>query len=91
MEDKYLPVSERRKEILYTQIDEIKTLIYRNLLELILFKNNNEKARIKEVEYNNSTLAEKLDALSNEWDKVSEEKFTDFEARRGFTQPGSAL
>lgn len=71
MGDDYLPPLNRRKEIIATQIEECKTLIYRNLVENLSFVENGEKAKIKEVEYNNQTLKEKIDVLSKEWDKLN--------------------
>jgi hypothetical protein len=71
MDDKYLPSLERRKEMLKIQIEECKTMIYRNLVENLSFVENGEKAKIKEVEYNNQTLKEKIDVLSKEWDNLN--------------------
>lgn len=82
MEDKYLPGLDERKETLFTQIEECKRIIYRNLLENVLFVANGEKAKQKEVVYNNEQLTDKIDALVKEWDKLSEEKLSDYENRR---------
>lgn len=71
MDDKYtLPVDERVRTV-KDQIEECQRIIYRNHLENLTFLANNEKARVKEVEYNNQTLKEKLDLLFKELDDLN--------------------
>lgn len=66
MEDKYLPDLSERIYTINEQINECKRIIYRNLVENLTFTKDNEKAKIKEVEYNNETLKEKVDTLLEE-------------------------
>lgn len=70
MNDKYLPEIEERIQTVYEQISECKRIIYRNEIENLSFKANNEKAKMKEVEYNNQTLVEKIDILQKELDRL---------------------
>lgn len=76
MEDKYTLALGLRKQTVLEQIQECQKIIYRNYLENLSFIANNEKARIKEVEYNNVTLVEKLDILYKELDKLNAEAKT---------------
>lgn len=70
MDNKYdLPV-EDRVAILVEQIEECKRIIFRNYVENLTFVANNEKAKIKEVEYNNGTLTDKIDTLQAELDRL---------------------
>lgn len=71
MDDKYLPSVEERSLTLKEQINECKRMIYRNLVENLTFVENNEKAKIAEVEYNNNTLKEKVDVLTQELEKLN--------------------
>ncbi len=70
MNDKYLPEIEERIQTIFEQINECKRIIYRNEIENLSFKVNNEKAKIKEVEYNNQTLVEKIDILQKELNRL---------------------
>lgn len=69
--DKYLPSLEERITTIQEQISECQRIIYRNDVENLSFTANNEKAKIKEVEYNNQTLKEKLDILFKELDRLN--------------------
>ena len=69
--DKYLPSLEDRIMTIQEQISECQRIIYRNDVENLSFVANNEKAKIKEVEYNNQTLKEKLDLLFKELDRLN--------------------
>lgn len=91
MEDKYLPSLERRKEILWTQIDESRTIIYRQELEIHEFKAAGEKNRIEEAEINVRRLKEKIDRQLKEWDKLSEESLSNYENRRYSALPGPTI
>lgn len=91
MEDKYLPGLERRKDILYTQIDESRTIIYRQMLEITEFEAGGEKNRIEEAEINVRRLKEKIDRQLAEWDKLSEEKIEAYETRRGAALQGTSV
>lgn len=71
--DKYLPPVKRRIDIIETQIAECQTLIYRNNVENLSFVANGEKAKQKEVEYNNETLKEKVDILREELGRLLDE------------------
>lgn len=77
MDDKYLPPLDERVIILSEQIGECKRIIFRNLTENLTFIENNEKAKIKEVEYNNQTLKEKIDLLSTELESLTNETGSD--------------
>lgn len=68
--DKYEYPLRLKQEMVQEQIAECQRIIYRNNLENLTFTVNNEKAKIKEVEYNNQTLKEKLDILFEEWEKL---------------------
>lgn len=70
MDDKYLPDVEERVQTISEQVNECKRIIYRNEIENLSFKANNEKAKIKEVEYNNQTLVEKIDLLQAELNRL---------------------
>lgn len=71
--DKYLPPIKRRIQIIETQIEECQTLIFRNNVENLSFVANGEKAKQKEVEYNNETLKEKIDILTEELKRLLDE------------------
>jgi len=71
--DKYLPPIKRRIQIIETQIEECQTLIFRNNVENLSFVANGEKAKQKEVEYNNETLKEKIDVLTEELKRLLDE------------------
>ena len=71
MDDKYLPSMAERANTLQEQISECKRMIYRNLVENLTFVENNEKAKIAEVEYNNNTLKEKVDVLTKELENLN--------------------
>lgn len=73
MNDKYLPPLEDRIAVVSDQIHECKKIIYRNQIENLTFVANNEKAKIKEVEYNNQTLMEKIDTLETELERLQNE------------------
>lgn len=67
-----LPLREKQITV-QEQIDECRRILYRNYLENLTFTANNEKAKMKEVEYNTGTLKEKLDLLWKEHDRLSSE------------------
>lgn len=71
--DKYLPSLQERMRVIASQIEECKKIIYRNDVENLSFQANNEKAKIKEVEYNNQTLREKIDVLNEELERLNDE------------------
>lgn len=71
--DKYRPTKETRKQILLSQIDEAQRIVYRNDLENLTFKANNDKYKQTEVNTNNEILSEKLDLLFAELDKLETE------------------
>lgn len=74
--DKYtLPLSQRTQTVT-EQIQECQRIIYRNDLENLTFTANNEKAKMKEVAYNNETLKEKLDLLFGELERLDAESKT---------------
>lgn len=75
--DKYQYPLELRKLTIQEQIAECQRMIYRNYVENLSFTVNNEKAKIKEVEYNNQTLKEKLDLLFEEWERLQNEPSQD--------------
>lgn len=71
--DKYLPSLEKRKQIVATQIDECQTLIFRNELENLTFKQKKDEDKQTEVKTNNGILQRKLDLLFKEWEKLNAE------------------
>ena len=70
---KYQLEPEERKFIIEEQIGECKRIIYRNDVENLTFTANGEKAKIKEVAYNNETLREKIDILDEELERINKE------------------
>lgn len=71
--DKYTLPLRLRIQTVQTKIEECQRIIYANHVENLTFIANNEKAKIKEVEYNNGTLKEKLDVLFKELDDLNAE------------------
>jgi len=71
MDEKYLPSVSEQIVTLTEQINECKRIIYRNQIENLTFVENNEKAKIAEVAYNNNTLKEKIDVLTKELDRLN--------------------
>lgn len=69
--DNYLPSIKDRIFTVSEQIEECKRIIYRNNIENLLFTVNNEKAKQKEVAYNNETLKEKIDVLVKELESLN--------------------
>lgn len=69
--DKYLPVLSEQILMVQDQIGECQRILYRNDLENLVFTAGNEKAKIKEVEYNKQTLKEKLDLLFTELERLN--------------------
>lgn len=70
MDDKYLPDTQTRQQIVITQIGECQTLIYRNELENLTFKEKKDQDKQTEVETNNGILKRKLDLLFKELEKL---------------------
>lgn len=87
MDKKYLPTLESRKRILMTQIDECQTLIYRNELENLTFKEKKDADKQTEVKTNNGILQRKLDLLYKEWEGLNAED----EDSGSTAQPGPAI
>lgn len=71
--DKYLPTVQQRIQTILTQIEECKKIIYRNDVENLSFVANGEKSKIKEVEFNNQTLRDKIDVLTEELKRLNNE------------------
>lgn len=74
--DKYRPTISRRKQIVLDQIGECQTLIYRNDLENLTFKQKNDEDKQLEVQTNNNILAKKIDGLLTELDSLEKQDET---------------
>lgn len=68
--DNYLPSIERRREIILTQIEEAKTIIYRNTLEIAEGQAGNQEDKVVAGEHNIKQLTRKVDVMLDLLEKL---------------------
>lgn len=72
--NEYLPSLPARKATINTQINEIKSIIFRNLLEKAEAEATGNTTKVDEADYNNKILKNKIDIFVEELEKLEKEE-----------------
>lgn len=70
IDDKYLPQVDARIKTIVTQIEETKTIIYRNTLIIAEASRGNKEDEVAASEFNISQLVRKINVLEEELAKL---------------------